>query len=86
MHVARGNGVITMEEATTRIEENIERGRRQLLQMVLQTNGSQVPRVCKDFFWTTCKICFYLYKFTNEYDSPKEIVSDAKKIDRKSVV
>nr|XP_027080601.1 cis-abienol synthase, chloroplastic-like isoform X3 [Coffea arabica] len=80
MHVARGNGVITMEEATTRIEENIERGRRQLLQMVLQTNGSQVPRVCKDFFWTTCKICFYLYKFTNEYDSPKEIVSDAKKI------
>ncbi|XP_071918528.1 class I diterpene synthase 2, chloroplastic isoform X2 [Coffea arabica] len=80
MHVARGNGVITMEEATTRIEETIERGRRQLLQMVLQTNGSQVPRVCKDFFWTTCKICFYLYKFTNEYDSPKEIVSDAKKI------
>lgn len=80
MQVARGNGVITIEKATTRIEEMIESSRRQLLQMVLQTYGSVVPKVYKAFFWTTCKICFYLYKFTNEYDSPREIVSDTKKI------
>ncbi|CAI9094692.1 OLC1v1030474C2 [Oldenlandia corymbosa var. corymbosa] len=74
------HGTMSIEEAKTVIHKKVESSRMELLRMVLQTNGSQVPRECKNLFWTTSRLSFYLYKFTNEYDFPKEIITDVKKV------
>ncbi|XP_027083239.1 cis-abienol synthase, chloroplastic isoform X1 [Coffea arabica] len=73
--LVKGNGVISEEEAITKMKEMIETSRRKLLQMVLQTKGSSIPRVCKDVFWTTSKIAHFLYSFRDEFSSPKEMIN-----------
>lgn len=75
---AAHKGAISEEEAISNIEKMVEYNRRKLLQMILQTKGSLVPKQCKDVFWNTCKIAYYLYSHADEFTSPQQMIEDMK--------
>ncbi|KAI3468365.1 hypothetical protein Pfo_025028 [Paulownia fortunei] len=77
---AAHKGAISEEEAISKIEKMIEYNRRKLLQMVYQRRGSIVPRECKDVFWKTLKIGYYLYTHGDEFTSPQEMMEDMKSL------
>lgn len=68
----QGQGKVTLEEAIKKIKEMIQNNRKELLQLVLQTKGSRIPRIGKDLFWTTNKILHFVYS-SEEFSSQKEI-------------
>ncbi|KAG8375406.1 hypothetical protein BUALT_Bualt10G0096800 [Buddleja alternifolia] len=68
------------DDAIVKIQQMIEYNRRKLLQMVVQTDGSAVPRECKDVFWNACKMSYYLYSRADEFTSPQEIMEDMKSL------
>ncbi|XP_043700544.1 ent-kaurene synthase, chloroplastic isoform X2 [Telopea speciosissima] len=69
------SGTITKEEAIREIRAVIESNRRQLLELVLKTEGSVVPRVCKDVFWKMSKILHLFYMRNDGFTSPKEMIN-----------
>ncbi|KAL2517490.1 Ent-kaur-16-ene synthase [Abeliophyllum distichum] len=71
--VLQSKGAITEEEAIAKVYEMIEQSKRKLLKTVLQTNGSLVPRECKNLFWYTANNCYYLYRQRDEFSSPREL-------------
>nr|UXG91345.1 (+)-kaurene synthase [Callicarpa americana] len=75
---AAHKGAISEEDAISNIEKMVEYNRRKLLQMILQTKGSLVPKECKDVFWNTCKIAYYLYSHADEFTSPQQMMEDMK--------
>ena len=82
LHVAHGNGVVTVEGAIDNLKGVIEENRRELLRLVLQEKGSLVPRAFKDLFWKIMKSTYLFYdgndKFTlNEmYSTVNAVVKD----------
>ncbi|KAJ4981935.1 hypothetical protein NE237_032772 [Protea cynaroides] len=65
---------ITKEEAIKEIKATIDSNRRQLLELVLQTEESVVPRACKDVFWKMSKILHLFYMRNDGFSSPSEMV------------
>ena len=53
---------VTAEEVIRKIRAQIDSERRELLRLVLQENGSIVPRACKDLFWNMSKVVHLFYK------------------------
>ncbi|KAK4388989.1 Cis-abienol synthase, chloroplastic [Sesamum angolense] len=76
----KDGGGISEEDAIWEIKKIVEFNRRKLLQMVYQRNGSIVPRECKDIFWKTSKIAYYLYSSGDEFTSPQEMMEDMKSL------
>ncbi|KAL0393923.1 UNVERIFIED_CONTAM: Cis-abienol synthase, chloroplastic [Sesamum latifolium] len=71
-------GAISEEEAILKVKQIIEDHKRNVLRMVYQREGSVVPRECKELFWKTCKIAYFLYSHDggDEFTSPQEITKD----------
>ncbi|KAL0312161.1 UNVERIFIED_CONTAM: Cis-abienol synthase, chloroplastic [Sesamum radiatum] len=71
-------GAISEEEAILKAKQIIEDIKRNVLRMVYQREGSVVPRECKELFWKTCKIAYFLYSHDggDEFTSPQEIIKD----------
>nr|UVC58057.1 KSL3 protein [Isodon rubescens] len=70
---------VSEEEAVAKVKEVLEYHRRKVVKMVYQSQGSNVPRECKELVWKTCKVahCFYGYD-GDEFSSPRDIVDDIK--------
>ncbi|KAG6510971.1 ent-kaur-16-ene synthase, chloroplastic-like isoform X1 [Zingiber officinale] len=66
---------ISEEDVKQEMQQEIDSARTELLRMVLQQDGSVVPRPCKDLFWKMCKILHLFYMNTDGFTSPKEMVS-----------
>ncbi|OAY25859.1 terpene synthase 6, chloroplastic isoform X2 [Manihot esculenta] len=75
LRVIHGNGSISEEDAISETKRLIESHRRELLRMVVQTEGSVVPKVCKDVFWKTSKIVHLFYMGKDGFSSPHEMIS-----------
>ncbi|KAH6804553.1 hypothetical protein C2S51_032800 [Perilla frutescens var. frutescens] len=75
----KGEGVITEEEAITKINEMAEYNRRRLMQIVYKT-GTIFPRKCKDVFLKVCRIGCYLYSSGDEFTSPQQMMEDMKSL------
>ncbi|KAG8375380.1 hypothetical protein BUALT_Bualt10G0094000 [Buddleja alternifolia] len=71
---------ISEDEAFSKIQNMVESNRRKLLHLILQTEGSVVPKECKEVFWKSCKIGYYLYSFVDEFTSPQQMMEDMKSI------
>ncbi|EPS57891.1 hypothetical protein M569_16925, partial [Genlisea aurea] len=69
-------GAITEEEASSKVFKMVEHHRRELLRLVLLTEGSIIPEVCKNFFWMFGKIGYYLYSSIDEFTSPQQMKED----------
>uniref|UniRef100_A0A1W7HBY4 tricyclene synthase n=1 Tax=Scoparia dulcis TaxID=107240 RepID=A0A1W7HBY4_SCODU len=62
----RGGGAISEEEAVATVKEMIKTHTRKLLKMVVQTKGSGLSRECKNLFWNSVRIAYYLYRQSDE--------------------
>lgn len=72
-------GGVSEEEAVIKVQEILEYNRRKVVQMVYGNKGSSiVPRECKDLFWRSCKIAYYLYPCDggDEYSFPQDVAKD----------
>nr|UVC58054.1 KSL6 protein [Isodon rubescens] len=69
---------ISEEEAVSRIQKLIEHHTKELLKLVVQKEGSVLPRKCKDIFWNTNKVGYCLYRFSDEFTSPQQMKEDMK--------
>lgn len=61
LSVIHGNGSVSEEAAIGDLSRTIEIQRGELLNMVLQGEGSVVPRACKDLFWKMSKVLHHFY-------------------------
>ncbi|XP_019255600.1 PREDICTED: ent-kaur-16-ene synthase, chloroplastic isoform X5 [Nicotiana attenuata] len=61
LRVIHGNGSVSEEAAIGELSRTIEIQRKELLNLVLQGEGSIVPRACKDLFWKMSKVLHHFY-------------------------
>ncbi|KAK1279835.1 hypothetical protein QJS04_geneDACA022955 [Acorus gramineus] len=73
--VLNGHGKVSVEDAKREMRDKIDCSRRELLRLVLQTEGSVVPRECKDLFWKMSKILHVFYMRNDGFTSPKEMLN-----------
>lgn len=71
--MTHGSGV-TEEVAIKKTMSYIDNQRRELLRLVLQENGSAVPRACKDLFWKMTKIVHLFYMENDGFSSNEEMI------------
>ncbi|KAF9593736.1 hypothetical protein IFM89_024740, partial [Coptis chinensis] len=64
---------ITEQQAVREIQSIIDRNRRELLGLVLDTKGSIVPKACKDLFWNTFRVTHLFYRKKDGFSSPLEM-------------
>ncbi|KAJ8775417.1 hypothetical protein K2173_023182 [Erythroxylum novogranatense] len=74
------NGSMTEEESIEETRRLIESYRRELLKMVLQSEGSVIPKACKELFWRKSHVLHYFYKNKDGYSCPLEKINDAKAV------
>ncbi|XP_050212109.1 ent-kaur-16-ene synthase, chloroplastic-like [Mercurialis annua] len=74
LEVINGKGAITEEEVQEKVAKTIDINRRELLKMVLQKEGSIVPKACKDFFWTMSNVLHLFYMGDDGYSSPTKMM------------
>lgn len=72
--VLHGDGSISEEDAKRYGWNLIESTRAELLGLVLQNEGSVVPKACKELFWKMSKILHLFYRINDGFTSPKEMV------------
>ncbi|XP_020277318.1 ent-kaur-16-ene synthase, chloroplastic isoform X2 [Asparagus officinalis] len=73
LHILHGS--ITEDEAKKEAERIISSTRRELLRLVSQTEGSVVPKDCKELFWKMSKVLHLFYLRNDGFTSPKEMVA-----------
>nr|AGN70886.1 manoyl oxide synthase [Grindelia hirsutula] len=61
LHMIHGKTGITEEEVVDDIKMVIEKKRRELLKLVMEAEGSVVPRACKDAFWDMSNVLNLFY-------------------------
>lgn len=77
LRIIHGCGSTSKEEVVREIQSMIDSNREELLRLVLQNEGSVVPRACKELFWKMSKILHLFYMKNDGFTSPKEMVSPA---------
>ncbi|WCJ18738.1 Ent-kaurene synthase chloroplastic [Euphorbia peplus] len=75
LRVLHSNGTLTEEEAKEEVDKIIEKHRRELLRMVVQTEGSVVPKACKKLFWMTSKELHLFYMTEDCFTCPTKLLS-----------
>ncbi|XP_022734361.1 ent-kaur-16-ene synthase, chloroplastic [Durio zibethinus] len=60
LHIIHGTNAVT-EDVNQEIKRIICDRRRELLRLVLQENGSSIPRACKELFWKMSKVLHLFY-------------------------
>lgn len=74
LRLSQTGAVVTEAAAMAEVKLLIKNERRRLLRMVLQNDGSVVPRACKDFFWSLSRILNHFYLDSDGYTSEVEMV------------
>ncbi|CAA6675083.1 unnamed protein product [Spirodela intermedia] len=72
--VLEGGGSLSVEGAKEELRHLAERNREELLELVLKTEGSMIPRACKDLFWNMSRILHLFYSRSDGFSSPTEMV------------
>lgn len=72
--------VKTQEEAISKMRVVIDSSRRELMELVLRTKGSVIPRPCKDLFWNMCRVVHLFYEANDGFTSLEQMVSDVKAV------
>ncbi|XP_010260723.1 PREDICTED: ent-kaur-16-ene synthase, chloroplastic isoform X2 [Nelumbo nucifera] len=74
LQMIHGSGVVKEEQVIREMRSLIENTRKELLGLVLQTNGSLVPRACKDLFWKMSKVLHLFYSKNDGFTSPHDMM------------
>ncbi|XP_027077703.2 ent-kaurene synthase TSP4, chloroplastic-like [Coffea arabica] len=79
------DGTVSEAAAIAEVKLLIENERRRLLRLVLQKDGSVVPRACKDMFWNLSRILHQFYFNNDGFTSEVEMVDLVKAIIHKPI-
>lgn len=63
------DGDITETSAIEHMKSLIENQKREVLRLVLQNEGSVIPRACKDVFWNMARVLIQFYKKNDGFTS-----------------
>ncbi|CAL9199415.1 unnamed protein product [Musa hybrid cultivar] len=74
LRILHSHGSASEEEVKKEMQRAIDGSRTELLRLVLQQDGSVVPRPCKDLFWKMCRILHVFYMKTDGFTSPNEML------------
>ncbi|WOL15860.1 ent-kaur-16-ene synthase, chloroplastic-like [Canna indica] len=74
LRIFHSHGSTSEEEAKQEMQRVIDSNRTELLRMVLQQDGSVIPRPCKDLFWKMCRVLHLFYMKNDGLTSPTEMV------------
>ncbi|KAK6933936.1 Terpene synthase, metal-binding domain [Dillenia turbinata] len=74
LHMIHNDNIITEEDSVKAVKNMIHKNRKKLLGMISQTEGSVVPRACKDLFWDMSQVLHFFYS-VDGFASPKEMIS-----------
>ncbi|CAD5185995.1 unnamed protein product [Musa acuminata subsp. malaccensis] len=74
LRILHSHGSASEEEVKKEMQRAIDGSRTELLRLVLQRDGSVVPRPCKDLFWKMCRILHVFYMKTDGFTSPNEML------------
>lgn len=74
LHIHHSAGSVSEEEVKAKFRNIIDSGRTELLRLVVASEGSVVPRACKDLFWKMSRILHLFYMRTDGFTSPSEMV------------
>ncbi|KAK9152575.1 hypothetical protein Sjap_000055 [Stephania japonica] len=80
LHVIRSNGAKSEEEAVRDMKLLIDKSKREVLRLVLQSKGSVIPRACKDLFWKTVRVSHLFYKSSDGFSSQQEMLNDVNSV------
>ncbi|KAK9131608.1 hypothetical protein Scep_011136 [Stephania cephalantha] len=80
LHMIRGNGAISEEEAVRDMKLLIDISKRKVLRLVLQCKGSVIPRDCKDLFWKTVRVSHLFYKSSDGFSSQQEMLDEVNSV------
>ncbi|KAF9612185.1 hypothetical protein IFM89_038443 [Coptis chinensis] len=72
--------VSTEEEAIQKLMDTIDGSRRELMKALLETDGSILPRACKDLFRMMCRVVHLFYMSNDGFSSIEQMVSDVKAV------
>ena len=72
LHIIHGTSAVT-EDVNQEMKGLIHDRRRELLRLVLQENGSIVPRACKELFWKMSKVLHLFYMKDDGFTSHEMI-------------
>ncbi|XP_020579526.1 ent-kaur-16-ene synthase, chloroplastic-like isoform X2 [Phalaenopsis equestris] len=72
--VLHGNGSVSEEDVRRDAWRMIDSTRAELLGLVLQNEGSLLPRACKELFWKMSKILHFFYRKNDGFTSPDEMM------------
>ncbi|KAK6918004.1 Terpene synthase, N-terminal domain, partial [Dillenia turbinata] len=75
LHTIRGGDTITKEDSIKALKDCINENRKKLLRMVLQSEGSVVPRACKDLFWDMSQVLHLVYHKVDGFTSASEMAN-----------
>ncbi|WOL15861.1 hypothetical protein Cni_G24642 [Canna indica] len=75
LRIFHSHGSTSEEEAKQEMQRVIDSSRAELLRMVLQQDGSVIPRPCKDLFWKMCRVLHLFYMKNDGLTSPTEMVN-----------
>lgn len=74
LRVLHGGGKISEEAAAKDMMDMVEANRTQLLRLVLQEEGSVIPRNCRDLFWKMSNNFYVFYARNDGFSSPTEMM------------
>ncbi|XP_028773298.1 ent-kaur-16-ene synthase, chloroplastic-like [Neltuma alba] len=85
LRIAQRGGDVTEEDLIQEMKDIIEENRRELLRLVLQEEGSTIPRACKNLFWNMAKV-LYLFYLKDDGFTSHELLSTVSDVLEKPVV
>nr|QIA61390.1 terpene synthase 5 [Chiococca alba] len=74
IRISQNGDGITESAAFEEVKMELEDARRELLRLVVQKDGSVVPRACKDAFWSVSRMLHHFYFNNDGYTSEVEMV------------
>ncbi|KAI5675308.1 hypothetical protein M9H77_06258 [Catharanthus roseus] len=69
LYMIHSDGDITETSAIEHMKSLIENQKREVLRLVLQNEGSVIPRACKDVFWNMARVLIQFYKKNDGFTS-----------------
>ncbi|KAK6911105.1 Terpene synthase, metal-binding domain, partial [Dillenia turbinata] len=80
LQMIHGGGKITKEDSIKALKDCINENRKKLLRMILQSEGSVVPRPCKDLIWDMSQIFHLFFHRVDGFTSATEMTNSISEV------
>lgn len=85
LYMINSGGETSKEAATREMKSLIDRQRRELLRLVLEKEGSVVPKACKELFWHMSTV-LHLFYCKDDGFSSQDLIKVVKQVIHQPIV